>query len=173
MADDEMSGWPAQETAPGRPSFADWSRVFLGELAATSNVSAAARKADVSSFVVYEMRRTNAEFNRKWQEALCEGYDHLEMALLHRLRAGELKPPAGAKKAVRQFDNATALRLLTAHREAVARQRAMRDNEDADAILASINVKLERMRERSLAAAAQNDPAQSDRADTERAGDAA
>jgi hypothetical protein len=90
------------------------------------------------------------------------------MALLHRLRAGELKPAAGAKKAVRQFDNATSLRLLTAHREAVARQRAMRDNEDADAILASINVKLERMRERSLAAAAQTD-----QDETGQAGDAA
>ena len=155
MADKDLSGRPAQCAETGRPSFADWSRAFLGELAATSNVSAAARKAGVSTFVVYETRRTNPEFNRKWQEALCEGYDHLEMALLCRLRVGEIKPPAGTKRAVRQFDNATALRLLTAHQEAVARQRAMRDNEDADTILASLNAKLERMRERSLAAGAQ------------------
>lgn len=152
MADNDLPERPAPGAVAARPLFADWSRVFLSELAATSNVSAAARKAEVSTFIVYEMRRTRAEFSRQWQEALCEGYDHLEMALLHRLRAGEIKPAAGAKRGVRQFDNATSLRLLTAHREAVARQRAMRDNEDADAILASINLKLERMRERSLAA---------------------
>ena len=154
MADDDLSGRQTPDVAHARPCFADWSRLFLSELAATSNVSAAARKAEVSTFIVYETRRTNGEFNRNWQEALCEGYDHLEMSLLYRLRAGEIKPAAGAKRAVRQFDNATSLRLLTAHREAVARQRAMRDNEDADTILASINAKLERMRERSLAAAA-------------------
>ena len=152
MADKDLSDRPAFGAETGRPAFADWSRVFLGELAATSNVSAAARMAGVSTFMVYETRRTNAEFNRKWQEALCEGYDHLEMALLCRLRVGEIKPAAGARRGVRQFDNASALRLLSAHREAVARQRAMRDNEDADTILASLNAKLERMRERSLGA---------------------
>ena len=162
MADDDLSGRQAHDAAHARPCFADWSRLFLSELAATSNVSAAARKAGVSTFIVYETRRTNGEFNRKWQEALCEGYDHLEMALLYRLRAGEIKPSAGARRGVRQFDNATSLRLLTAHREAVARQRAMRDNEDADTILASINAKLERMRERSLAAAAELKPEDSE-----------
>ncbi len=165
MADKDLSDRPAHGVETGRPSFADWSRIFLGELAATSSVSAAARLAGVSTFVVYETRRTDAEFNRAWQEALCEGYDHLEMGLLFRLRAGEVKPAAGARRGVRQFDNATALRLLTAHREAVARQRAMRDNEDAGTILASLNAKLERMRERSLAGAhgATNEPAGQER----------
>jgi transcriptional antiterminator Rof (Rho-off) len=36
--------------------------------------------------VVYDTRRNNA-FARKWQAALCEGYDNLEMELLYRLRA--------------------------------------------------------------------------------------
>lgn len=155
MADNEMSGPRSVACVASKPGFADWAHVFLAELAATSNVSAAARKAAVSTFLVYQTRRTNAEFNRLWQEALCEGYDHLELALLHRLRCGEIRPAAGARRGVRQFDNATALRLLTAHRESVARQRAMRDNQDADAILASINAKLERMRERALAAEAE------------------
>ena len=156
MADKDLSDRPAHGVETGRPAFADWSRVFLGELAATSNVSAAARLAGVSTFIVYETRRSNPEFNHAWREALCEGYDHLEMALLFRLRAGEIKPATGAKRGVRQFDNATSLRLLTAHREAVAQQRAVRDNEDAETILASLNAKLERMRERSLAANAEH-----------------
>ena len=73
------------------------------------------------------------------------------MELLHRLRTGELKPASGAKRGVRAFDNATALRLLAAHRESAARQRAIRSSEDAEAIVLSINAKLERMRQRMLA----------------------
>lgn len=90
-------------------------------------------------------------FYRRWREALCEGYEHLEMTLLYRLRIGELKPPSG--KRGRTYDNATAFRLLAAHRETAAQERAVRENEDADAILASIDAKLERMRQRALAAA--------------------
>ena len=79
------------------------------------------------------------------------GYDNLEMELLHRLRSGEIKPATGAKRAVRAFDNATAFRLLAAHRESAARQRAIRSNEDAETIVLSINAKLEKMRQRMLA----------------------
>lgn len=130
--------------------FAKWSKLFLGELAATSNVSAAARTAGVGTAAAYEARRANPEFNRAWQRALCEGYDHLEMELLRRLRDGEIKPAAGAKKGTRTFDNATALRLLAAHRDAAARQRAIHSNEDSEAIIQSINAKLEVIRQRRL-----------------------
>lgn len=153
MADSPKSRRQGELTAPPRRAHAEWSAIFLGELAATSNVTAAAKKAGVSTRVVYETRRHDAEFARAWRSSLCEGYDALEMALLYRLRVGELKPVAGgAKRATRSFDNATALRLLAAHRETVARERAIREEEDADAILASINAKLEKMRERWLAA---------------------
>lgn len=151
MADSPKSRRQDGLTAPPRRAKAEWSAVFLAELAATSNVTAAARVAGVATRVVYETRRQDAEFARAWRSALCEGYDALEMALLYRLRVGELKPLPGAKRA-RSFDNATALRLLAAHRETVARERAVREEEDADAILASINAKLEKMRERWLAA---------------------
>lgn len=141
---------PGARGAPA-PTFAAWSRLFLAELANTSNVSAAARAARITTAKAYEARRTNPDFNRKWLIALCEGYDNLEMDLLHRLRTGEVKPAPGAKRGVRSFDNATALRLLAAHRESAARQRAIRSKEDADAIIVSINAKLERMRQRYLA----------------------
>lgn len=144
----------ARVAAPSRMALPKWARPFLAELAATSNVSAAARKAGITTATAYDARRHNAELNRRWQQALCEGYDHLELELLHRLRTGEIKPAAGAKRGVRSFENATALRLLVAHRESAARQRAIRDNEDTEVILASINAKLERMRERRLAAEA-------------------
>lgn len=135
--------------APARAlALPKWAKPFLAELAGSSNVSAAARAAGIATATAYDARRTNAAFNRKWQQALCEGYDHLEMDLLHRLRVGEVKPAAGAKRGVRSFDNATALRLLAAHRDSALRQRAVRDQEDSEAILESINAKLDRMRER-------------------------
>ena len=92
-------------------SFAKWSRLFLAELAATSNVSAGARRAGVSTSQVYDARRANSAFARAWLVALCEGYDLLEMQLLQRMREGEIKPAATAKKGVRAYDNALALRL--------------------------------------------------------------
>jgi len=99
-----------------------WRRAFLGALAATSNVSASAKAANVPPSRAYEARRRDPQFYRDWQEALCEGYEHLEMALLQRLREGEIKPASGAKRGTRVFDNATALRLLVVHRESVSRQ---------------------------------------------------
>jgi shikimate kinase len=129
-----------------------WSRAFLSALAESCNVAEAARKAGITTTLAYDTRRNNAAFARKWQAALCEGYDNLEMELLHRLRSGELKPTPARKTALRSFDNANALRLLAAHREAAARQRAIRDNDDAAAVLEGLNTKLERMRERVLAA---------------------
>ena len=148
-------GRRAHAAAPRTLSFAQWSKAFLSELAATSNVSAAARKAGISTTTAYDTRRTNPEFNRKWLAALCEGYDHLEMELLHRLRTGEVKPAPGTKRGSRAFDNATTFRLLAAHRESAARQRAINHNQDSARILVSINTKLDKMRERRLLAASE------------------
>lgn len=154
---------PARRPRTAKPRATDlpaWSKAFLSELAATSNVSASARNAGIATTTAYDARRANAEFNRLWQQALCEGYDHLEMELLHRLRSGEVKPPAGAKRGTRAFDNATAFRLLSAHRDSAARQRAIRDNEDTEAIIQSINAKLDLMRDRKLATEGSDDGGQ-------------
>lgn len=138
----------------GAPAPAAWRKLFLAELAATSNVAASARVAGIHPSRAYDARRNDPEFYRRWQEALCEGYDHLEMQLLQRLREGELKPAGAAKRSVRTFDNATAFRLLTVHREQVARQRAIHENRNAEAVLAAIDAKIDMMRERSARASA-------------------
>lgn len=151
MADNSRScrvAPPGEASPPQRK----WRRIFLAELAATSNVAASARKAQVSTSRAYELRRADPEFYREWREALCEGYDHLEMSLLQRLREGEIKPASGARRGTRVFDNATAFRLLLAHRETAARQRAIHENRNSEAILDTINAKIEKMRERRLAA---------------------
>ena len=135
-----------KKTAPPK----NWRDLFLAELAVSSNVSAAARKVGVETSRVYKARRAEPEFYRAWQEALAEGYDNLEMDLLRRLRIGEMTG-GGPTKARRKYDNAIAFRLLAAHREAVGRQKALRANEDEDAIIASINAKLSKMRDRRAA----------------------
>ena len=154
MADGVGSGQSTCGSKPRLPAFTKWSDTFLVHLAATSNVTAAALRAKISTSAAYEAKRQNPEFNRAWRHALCEGYELLELELLRRLRQGELKPAAGAKRGVRAFDNATAFRLLSAHREEAAKQRAVRDDQDEAAILSSIDAKLDRMRQRQIEAAA-------------------
>ena len=76
---------------------------------------------------------------------MLEGYENLELELLHRLRFGETKD--GEMK----FDNANALRLLGLHRETVARERAMREDEDIGAVRASLQAKIAQLREQVVA----------------------
>lgn len=130
----------------------DWRPVFLAVLADTSNVTASAKEAGVATSTVYDLRRKDAEFNREWQVALCEGYDNLEMEVLERLRKGELKPLPGAKRNIRSFDNGAAMRLLAAHRESTARERAFRQFTSVAEVRASIERRVERLREKVMAA---------------------
>ncbi|TCM16968.1 hypothetical protein EDF56_10680 [Novosphingobium sp. PhB165] len=122
-----------------------WRAEFLAALAETSNVSAAAATAGVHPSRPYKVRRLEPDFAREWRGALLEGYENLELELLHRLRFGE--PKDGEVK----FDNANALRLLGLHRETVARERAMREDEDLGAVRASIQAKLTQLREQVTA----------------------
>jgi len=128
-----------------------WCAPFLAQLALTSNVAASARRAKVDVSTVYKLRRTDSGFARDWFAALCEGYDNLELDLLQRLREGELDGGKTKERARRKFDNATAFRLLAAHRETVTRQRGRNDYEHEDAVLASIDAKLDTMRRRLAA----------------------
>lgn len=131
----------AKRSGPNRT----WQPAFLLALSETSNVSAAAIAAGVQPSFPYKVKRNDSTFAKAWREALCDGYDNLELELLHRLRFGE--PKDGDAK----FDNANALRLLTQHRETVARQRAIRGNEDMAEVRASIHAKLMKLREQVLA----------------------
>ena len=121
-----------------------WRGFFLDHLAETSNVTAAAHFAGVNPSRAYKVRREDAAFARKWYAALLEGYEHLELETLRRLREGV---PADGPK----FDIANALRLLTLHRESVARERARLENSDEASVLASLNAKLEAMRQNEMA----------------------
>jgi hypothetical protein len=120
-----------------------------GGAGASSNVAASTRRAKIDFSSVYKLRRADPGFARAWFEALCEGYDNLEMHLLHRLREGELDGGGAKAKARRKFDNATAFRLLAAHRASVNRERGRNDYTYEDQLLTSINNKLETMSQRA------------------------
>lgn len=145
---------PSRTPATRTPTTREWVQPFLAALAETSNVRRAAHKAGIPASTAYDARRKQRAFARQWQEALCEGYDNLELDLLCRLREGEIKPAAGSKRGMRIFDNASALRLLAAHREARERENAVQANVSAAEIRASINRKIAAVRARVEARAA-------------------
>jgi hypothetical protein len=124
----------------------NWREKFLACLAETSNVTASAECADISKRFVYKTKREDSSFAQAWLIALCEGYDHLEMDLLYRLRTGESRDTPSVK-----YDNATALRLLLAHRDTRAKLAAMTQNISAEEVRASLDAKLAQLREKVIA----------------------
>ena len=81
---------PDAEAEPAQPvktkkSNRPWRPVFLAVLAETSNVTAAAAAAEIPASRAYKDKRDDSEFAARWREALCEGYDLLEIEVLYRL----------------------------------------------------------------------------------------
>lgn len=120
-----------------------WRKPFLANLAESSNVRSSARKARIGVATAYKLRRDNPEFAREWMAALWEGYLHLEMEVLRRLREGDQQTDAADK-----YDFANAIRLLNAHRENAARAQAEQRNVSAAEVRASIDRKVEDIRMR-------------------------
>lgn len=114
---------------------------FLNLLAENSNVAKSAELTGISSSQAYKRRREDSEFAREWLAALWEGYAHLEMEVLCRLREGDQQTEAADK-----YDFANAIRLLSAHRENAARAQAAQRNVSAAEIRASIDRKVEAIR---------------------------
>ena len=84
------------ESQPAREPRKTSARIdhFLELLAETSNVTAAATAASLSTGTIYRLRREDPAFARRWFAALAEGYDNLEMELLGPLRAGDSESAA-------------------------------------------------------------------------------
>ncbi|MBV7258397.1 hypothetical protein KCG46_02265 [Erythrobacter sp. WH158] len=118
-----------------------WRSLFLDYLAESSNVSESARKANINPSRAYKVRREEPEFARQWLAALWEGYIHLEMEVLRRLREGDQQTEDSDK-----YDFANAIRLLNVHRENAIRAQAEQRNVSAAEIRASIDRKVERIR---------------------------
>lgn len=130
----------------GRNVNTRWKIRFLEMLAQTSNVTKSAQAADILPSKAYRRRTIDPEFAREWMAALWEGYVHLELEVLRRLREGELKTEDGEK-----YDFANAIRLLSAHRDNAAQAQAEQRNVNAGELRASIDRKVEEIRLRVLA----------------------
>ena len=128
--------------APQRALNAGWTKLFLEHLAQTSNITAAAEIANAPLASIYRKRRTDDAFAAQWRAALFEGYASLEMDLLGHLRGAT---------AGRTMDVANALRLLAAHKDAIAAERAVRANVSAAEVRASIERKVEAWRQQIAA----------------------
>lgn len=126
------------------PLSSRWQDFFLDRLAETSNVTEAAKFVGANTSRVYKVRREDPAFAARWRAALLEGYEHLEMETLRRLREGT--QPDDPK-----FDIANALRLLVLHRENVAQARAAQRNVSAAEVRASIDRKVEQIRMQVIA----------------------
>lgn len=141
---------------PGR-----WSthseEAFLTELCATANVTAAAAAAGVSTTAAYARRRKWPAFAQAWDEAKAEGYNRIELLLIHAATATLDPPevPTGAEPPPMSYDQA--LHLLRLRGPAGdARSRASRyawraqepDIEDIRADVLRKLAALERARER-------------------------
>jgi len=154
----EDSGFDSEgNLQPRRTSLQAWQesqkQIFLAELAATSCVAHSARKAKLARSTLYLWRKQDRGFAEEWRAALAAGYELLEMELLVRARRGVDVPVFHAGKhvgTIKQFNDATALRLLALHKETVAMTRATetQHTESAVEVRARIDAKLNAMRER-------------------------
>ncbi|MEM8696479.1 MAG: hypothetical protein AAGE05_10700 [Pseudomonadota bacterium] len=115
---------------------------FLETLAETSNVCEAARRAGMITATLYRLRRKDPGFARRWLAALDEGYEELEMEMLARARFGVSRKPDDPA-----FNEAVSLRLLMAHKDAVALQRAIRSGIGAEELRERLERKIALVRE--------------------------
>lgn len=166
-ADDPLLGFaPYVHKAPRRNSITpERQRAFIAALAATGIVTQAARVIGASLEALYKLRhQPGAEgFAAAWEAAIDRGMLRLEDCALERAIRGEERPVVSQGKLVTTYtrhDTALMLFLLRQRLsrryggpDEVAREaQAAQADYDSEAILDSINAKIQRMRERSLEA---------------------
>ncbi len=143
MAQPDSARISSEDDASPQAADRHWRTRFMDHLAATSNVTRSAELAGVSPGRAYKLRRADPDFARQWFAALAEGYLHLELDVIRRLREGDLKTSDGEK-----FDFANAIRLLAAHRDSAARSQSQVRDVSAAEVRASIDRKIEDIRRR-------------------------
>jgi broad specificity phosphatase PhoE len=147
MAKSEPARLCADAAAVPQPRDRHWRSRFLDTLATSSNAASAAAAAGITLSHAYRLRRTDPEFARQWQVALADGYLHLELELVRRLREGDFKTADGEK-----FDFTNAIRLLASQRSCSSKSSAAvpERNVSAAEVRASIDRKIEDIRRRMV-----------------------
>jgi hypothetical protein len=128
---------------------------FISTLEDTSNVSAAIRKCGMSRDAVYDRRKSDPEFRRRWEQALLCAYDALEARALDQSLNGRTVKIRYQGKVVDeevQFDTRTALTLLRMHRDTAERVRAQGETgpQDRAGLIRELRERLLRIEARML-----------------------
>ncbi len=137
-------------------------RAFLAHLAATANVTLSAQAAGVTKVAIYNRARRSPVFEQEMREALRQGFDRVELALLE--SANRSLAPDGADltdwlrdstaiEPLARMSVDQALLVLLAHRRTMAldvpRRSAQRKPVSSDAVTASIIHKLDLLAKRA------------------------
>lgn len=124
---------------------------FLGELAATCNVTLACERAKIGNTTVYRLRRRDAAFRAGWAAALAEGYSRLELMMLERAMNGvvkEVRRADGSVEMIREYSDRVALQLLRMHKDNVEEVVAEPDEEAVEKARKRVLDKLDKLRAR-------------------------
>jgi len=102
----------------------DWTAAkeahFLEALAATCNVTLAAKRVRVANSTVYARRAKDAAFRDGWARAISQGYARLEIETLERAINGEMRTIVhkdGSAEERVEYNDRVALTLLRMHRD--------------------------------------------------------
>lgn len=141
-------------------SRANWTkekeRQFLSVLAATCNVTQAAREAGVAVSYAYKKRAADAKFRAAWIEALAAAYQRLELVLLDRAFNGTeklVRRKDGSEERMLEYSNQLGLSLLKMHRDSVGEAEIELPPDDIDEVKERLIRKLQRMKARNDAQA--------------------
>jgi hypothetical protein len=112
--------WKKKDETKKEPKFGAVAQAaFLARLAETSNITASAKHAGITTKTAYDLKKKSPEFRDRWHAALCEGYARLEAELL----AEALRAPSSNMKdstlKQKQMRTRLGMGLLAAHRATV------------------------------------------------------
>ena len=134
-------------------------KIFIETLAATCNVTEAARVAERTLSSAYNLKRRDPAFAREWSQALSVGYAELEALLLRQSLFGseqeevtlDAEGMVKSRKVKRGHPHAVGVRLLAAHARnaALVRRAEETDRPDGEDAVARLRATLEEVRRRS------------------------
>ena len=127
---------------------------FLAELAATCNVSLAAKRARVASTTVYTHKARDASFRARWAQAIGSAYQNLELMMLDRAMNGTVKTVTkhdGSVDRTHEYPNAIALTLLRLHKDNAAEAEPEVSEEEVEEARARIMRRIARLRDQMIA----------------------
>ncbi len=139
-------------------------RIFMETLAATCNVSEAARVAGKNLSSAYYQKRRDPGFAREWAQALSVGYSELEALLLREALFGSEQEEVTldadgmvkSRKVKRGHPHVVGMRLLTAHARKATETRTANetDRPDGEDAVTRLRAALDAVRRRSAGDAA-------------------